>query len=155
MPSSVLDKSFKTVIALKGMDGALQVLGGTLLYYLKPGTLHHAVVWLTQRELSEDPRDWIAWHLLLAAQQLGDVKTFAAVYLGVHGFIKILLAISLLRGALWAYPTMLGYLLVAIGYQLYRYSLSHAVGWLLLIVFDAGVVGLTWHQYQEHRQLPG
>ncbi len=131
--------------------------GGVLLYCLKPGTLHHAVVLLTQRELSNDPRDWLALHLLSATQRLGDVKTFGAVYLCVHGLLKIILAGSLLQGALWAYPTMIGYLLVFIGYQLYRYSISHTFGWLLLTVFDAGVAWLTWRQYrtsQQAAQLP-
>jgi len=135
----------------------LQVLGAALLYVLKPGTMHRLVVLLTQRELAEDPRDWLAWHLLSATQRLGDVKTFGAVYLCVHGLLKIILAGSLLQGALWAYPTMIGYLLVFIGYQLYRYSISHAVGWLLLTVFDAGVAWLTWREYrtsQQAAQLP-
>ena len=155
MPSSILDKSFKTTIIVKGIDGVLQVLGAALLYFLKPGTINHTVAVLTQRELAEDPGDWIALHLLSVTQRLGDVKTFAAVYLCVHGLLKIILASSLLEGALWAYPTMIGYLLVFIGYQLYRYSVSRAVGWLLLAVFDAGIVWLTWWEYQEHRQLSG
>jgi len=149
MASSVLKKSFKTTMIVKGVDGVLQVLGGLLLSCLKPGTMHHAVVLLTQHELSDDPRDWIALHLLSAIQRLGDTKTFAAFYLVTQGFIKILLAVLLLRGALWAYPVMIGYALLFMAYQLYRYRLSRAFGWLLLIGFDACVVWLTWHEYRR------
>ena len=155
MSSPVLKKCFNGAIFVKGADGVLQMLGGALLYHVKPGTLYQAVVLLTQRELSKDPRDWLALHLITATQKLGDAKTFAVVYLGTQGFIKILLAASLLRGVLWAYPAMIGYLLVFIGYQLYRYSISHALGWLLLTVFDAGVAWLTWREYRMFLQERG
>ncbi len=139
-------------LVVKGVDGALQMVGAALLYFLKPGTINHLVVLLTQRELTEDPRDWIALHLLSATQRLGDVKTFGAVYLCVHGLLKIILASSLLRGALWAYRAMIGYLLLFMSYQLYRYSISQALGWLLLTVFDAGVAWLTWREYRMFPQ---
>ena len=151
--SAVLEKSFKLTLVVKGVDGVLQMLGGVLLYFLKPGTMHHAVVWLTQRELSEDPSDWLALHLLSVTQRLGDVKMFGAVYLCMHGLLKIILASSLLQGALWAYPVMIGYGLFFMVYQLYRYSMSHAFGWFLLTVFDACVVWLTWHEYRTSQQL--
>ncbi len=155
MPSSVLNKPFRVAMLVKGVDGVLQIFGGALLYSLKPGTLHQAVALLTQRELTEDPRDWMAVHLLAAVQHLGDAKLFGAVYLCAHGLLKLLLAISLLRGALWAYPAMIGYLVLFIGYQLYRYSLSHAVGWLLLAGFDTCVVWLTWHEYRKFQSSDG
>jgi len=139
---------------VKGTDGVLQIIGGMLLYGLKPGTLHQAAALLTQRELAKDPRDWLALHLLAAAQQLGDARLLGAVYLCIHGVLKLLLAVSLLRGVLWAYPAMIGYLVLFIGYQLYRYSFSHAVGWLLLAGFDAGIMWLTWREYRAFRQ-PG
>ncbi len=141
------------MIVLKGINGVLQVLGGMLLYRLKPDTMHHIVVVLTQHDLSEDPQDRIALalHLLYAAQRLSDAKTFGVVYLCTHGFLKIILAVSLLRGALWAYPAMIGYLLLFMVYQLYRYYLSHAFGWLFLSGFDACVVWLTWHEYRKHQ----
>jgi len=153
--SSVLNKSFKLTLVVKGVDGVLQVLGAALLYALKPGTMNRIAVLLTQHELADDPRDWIALHLLSATQRLGDMKTFGAIYLGVHGLLKIILTGSLLRGALWAYPTMIGYLLLFTSYQLYRYSLSQRLGWLLLAVFDVGVAWLTWREYRaSQRALP-
>ena len=153
MASSVLEKSFKITIVVKGLDGVLQVLGGILLYRLKPDTLHHIVAVLTQRDLSEDPQDRIAFalHLLYAAQRVSDAKTFGAIYLCTHGFLKIILTVSLLRGVLWAYPAMIGYVLLFMVYQLYRYYLSHAFGWFLLTGFDACIVWLTWHAYRKSR----
>ncbi len=152
MISSVLNKSFKMTLFVKGVDGVLQVFGGALLYFLKPDTINHVVVLLTQRELAEDPRDWVALHLVSAVQQLGDVKIFGAIYLGMHGLLKILLVSSLLRGGLWAYPVMIGYLVLLIGYQLYRYSISQAFGWLFLAVFDAGVAWLVWRECRLSRR---
>ena len=71
------------------------------------------MVRLTQHELSEDPNDFIARHLLGYTHGLtGSAVTFAAVYLLVHGIVKIVLVAALLRNQLWAYPWMIGFLLL-------------------------------------------
>ena len=76
---------------------------------------------LTQGELSEDPHDFIATHLLHTANGLtGDAVLFGAIYLLIHGLVKIVLVVALLLNKLWAYPWMIAVLLLFIGYQLYR-----------------------------------
>ena len=105
---------------------------------------------LTQHELSEDPNDFIARHLLRYAHNLaGSAVAFAAVYLLVHGIIKIVLVVALLRNQAWAYPWMIGFLLVFIGYQLYRLALSPTFGLTALTIFDALIVWLTWREWRR------
>jgi uncharacterized membrane protein len=43
---------------------------------------------------------------------------------------------------------MIGFLLVFIGYQLYRLALSPTFGLTALTVFDALIVGLTWREWR-------
>ena len=46
----------------------------------------------------EDPKDFIATHLLAAAQNFSvETKNFYAFYLLSHGIVKLLLVIGLLR----------------------------------------------------------
>ena len=105
---------------------------------------------LTQHELSEDPRDFFARHLLHSAGQLTRGTTlFAAIYLISHGVAKVVLVVALLRDQLWAYPAMIVLLSAFIVYQLYRLSHRLTVGLTLLTVFDAFVVWLTWREYQS------
>jgi len=112
-------------------------IGGLLLLAVTPATINQLAAALTQHELSEDPHDFIAGHLLGYAHGLtGSAVTFAAVYLLLHGITKIVLVAALLRNQIWAYPWMIAFLLIFIGYQLYRIVLSPALGLSALTVFD-------------------
>jgi uncharacterized membrane protein len=145
-----LDRIFEIGIILKGIDGVLETLGGLLLFAVTPTTIDRLVARLTQHELSEDPNDFIARHLLRYAHNLtGSAVAFAAVYLLIHGIIKIVLVVALLRNQAWAYPWMIGFLLVFIGYQLYRLALSPTFGLTALTIFDALIVWLTWREWRR------
>jgi uncharacterized membrane protein len=144
------DDTFKVSVTLKGVDGALEVIGGAVLLFVRPATLDHLVRSLTQHELSQDPRDFIARHILNSAGRLTHGSTlFAAIYLLSHGIAKVVLVIELLRDRLWAYPAMIALLGAFIAYQLYRLAYRVTVGLSLLTVFDAFVVWLTWREYQN------
>src|SRR4051794_30020984 len=147
-----LDRAFQIGIVLKGLDGALEVVGGALLLVASPTTINRIVVALTQHELSEDPNDWIATHLLRLSHGLtGSSVRFAAAYLLLHGIVKVVLVAALLRNQLWAYPWTIAFLLAFIAYQLYRIVLRPTPGLIALTVFDAAVVWLTWREYRKQR----
>jgi uncharacterized membrane protein len=111
---------------------------------------------LTQEELVEDPKDFVATHLLGWAQNLSvNAKAFYAFYLLSHGAVKILLVMGLLRNKLWSYPASLIVLGLFIVYQLYRFSYTHGAGLIVLTVFDVFMMGLIWHEYELlRRHLP-
>lgn len=149
---SLLDRAFAVGIVLKGLDGLLELVGGALLLFVSPATVNRLVAAITHEELSEDPHDLIASHLLHAAHGLtGQAVTYAAVYLLAHGLVKIVLVAALLRNKLWAYPWMIAFLLAFIGYQLYRIVLDPTAGLIALTVFDAVVVWLTYREYRKQR----
>jgi uncharacterized membrane protein len=66
----LLDRAFLVGIVLKGLDGVLEIVGGTLLLLVSPLTIDRISSTLTQHELSEDPHDFLANHLLHAAGAL-------------------------------------------------------------------------------------
>src|SRR5262245_13217798 len=106
--TSALDRTFEVSVALKGLDGALEVIGGIVLLFIAPATLQAWAKGLTAHELAQDPHDFIARHLLRSASQLSHSTTlFAAVYLLSHGIAKVVLVVAVLRGQLWAYPWMI------------------------------------------------
>ncbi len=111
---------------------------------------------LTQEELVEDPKDFVATHLLAVAQHLSvSTKTLYAFYPLGHGVVKILLVIGLLQGKRWSYPASLVVLGLFIVYQLYRFSLTHGIGLIGLTGFDIIVMSLIWHEYKlVRRNLP-
>jgi Predicted membrane protein len=149
-PRDPFDRLFEIGIILKGLDGILETIGGLLLLAVTPATINRLAEWLTQHELSEDPNDFIASHLLGYAHGLtGSAVTFAAVYLLLHGIVKIVLVAALLRNQIWAYPWMIGFLLIFIVYQLYRIVLSPTFGLTALTIFDAIIVWLTWREWRK------
>ena len=148
----LLDRAFAVGIILKGLDGVLEVVGGVLLLVVKPSTIDQLSRALTQHELSEDPHDFLATHLLHAADRLtGPSLEFGALYLLSHGLIKIVLVAALLRDKIWAYPWMIAFLIVFIIYQVYRMTFAFSIGLLGLTVFDVVVVWLTFREYGKQR----
>jgi uncharacterized membrane protein len=146
-----LDKVFEVGILLKGLDGLLEVAGGLLLFLIKPEYLNHLATTLTQHELAEDPRDFLATNILHSTQHLGGSLIFAAIYLLAHGIVKIVLVWEILHDRFWAY---LGLIYLTIGfmiYQSYRFSYSHSISLVLLTVFDGVIVYLTVVEYGKRR----
>lgn len=115
-----------------------------------PARINRLVVTVTQHELSEDPHDFTAGHLLRYTHALtGSALAFAAVYLLLHGITKITLVAALLRSQLWAYPWMIAFLLIFIAYQLYRSVLSRSLALSALTIFDAFITWLTWREWHK------
>jgi uncharacterized membrane protein len=148
------DRAFRIVIALKGLDGVLELVGGLLLLVIPQGRIAGLGRFLTQHELSEDPHDVVANLVLHATGALasGHATVLGALYLLSHGAVKVVLVWAVLRNRLWAYPWMIAFLLVFIGYQIYRMAVLPTAGLFLLTVFDLAVTWLTVREYQRNRQ---
>jgi uncharacterized membrane protein len=140
--------AFVVGIFFKGLDGAAEIIGAVLLLVVPPGAISHAVAMVTQHELSEDPHDFIASRLLRMSERFSaDAQFFAAMYLLVHGVVKVLLVWALFRKKLWAYPAAI-VVFAAFGvYQMYRYFLSPSFAMIALTVLDVIVIVLTWMEY--------
>ena len=154
-PKDWLDHLFAIGIIGKGINGPAELIGGLLLLFVTPESIHDLVAVLTRGELSEDPNDLVARYLLHTANGLtGSAVIFGAIYLLVHGAVKIVLVIALLLNKLWAYPCMIAVLLIFIGYQLYRIALQPSAALVVLTAFDVLIVTLTWLEYRRQRQIP-
>jgi uncharacterized membrane protein len=154
-PRNWLDRAFAVGIIGKGLNGAVELIGGLLLLFLTPDQIQHVAVAWTHGELSEDPHDVIATYLLHTANGLtGPAVLFGAVYLLAHGVVKVVLVTALLLNKLWAYPWMIVVLLIFIAYQLYRIVLNPTAGLIGLTVFDIVIVALTWREYLQQRRSP-
>ena len=150
--SDRLDTVFRVSVGLKGLDGALEILGGIVLLFVSPHSINQFVRWATGHELAQDPHDLIARHLLHSASQLSRSTTlYAAFYLLIHGAAKLILVVLVLRGKLWAYPLLVVLLLAFIVYQVYRLTYKPSVSLVLLTLVDGFVAALTWREYRTKR----
>jgi uncharacterized membrane protein len=147
---------FNLSVIVKGIDGALEIVGGILLFFVSPDRISAVIRALTQHELSEDPRDLVATYLLNSTHNLTKgVTIFAAAYLLWHGMVKAGLVAGLLLKRRWAYPAAIVAFLLFVVYQLYRYIHTHSPALLALSVLDVLVIILTWIEYKRLKAIHG
>jgi len=148
--ASLTHRAFQIGIGLKAADAALECIAAAALFAIPASWFTATVVGLTQHELQEDHRDFVATHLLNWAESLTPATTwYYALYLFLHGIVKLALVAALLRGWLWAYPASLLVLAAFVVYQLYRFSLGHSWGLIALSLFDLLVMWLIWREFVE------
>ncbi|MGO1770143.1 MAG: DUF2127 domain-containing protein [Microbacterium sp.] len=142
-------------IVLKGVFGSLQIVGGIFLFFVTPAQIRSWTVWIGS-VLFADPTPQVSplrdWFLHLADHLNVHATVFAAVYLLIHGAIKVSLVWALWREAPWAYPWMLVALAGFIAYQCYEMVVDFSWLMLALTVFDLFVVVLTIREWQLHRR---
>jgi uncharacterized membrane protein len=147
------EKLFRVAIALKGIDGAVQVLGALLLVIV-PSTaitgLAHAVI---TRDLLGDPSSVLARHLQTAAENFADgsTKTFAVVYLLAHGLIKLGLVVALGRKIVRAYPVAAVVLGAFVVYEVIRAVHTHSIALPFFAALDLVIIVLVLREYRELR----
>ena len=148
---TLLDRTFRVSLVLKGLDGLLELIGGVLLLVVTPTQIGQLAQILTQHELSEDPRDLIANTLLNWTGSLNVAASlFGAIYLLLHGAVKVVLVWAVLRDHLWAYPWMIAFLFIFIAYQSYQLFVAFSWALFLLTAFDIFIVALTYREYGIH-----
>ena len=149
----VLHEAFRVGILLKGIDGALEIVGAVLVWFLNPLWAQKILRMLFRHELAQNPRSFLATHLIGAMQGLSASKWFAAAFLLSHGLTKVILVVALWFDRLWAYPLMIFVLGAFVVYQTVRFGHTHSVALALLTLFDLLIVWLTWREYREQKRI--
>ena len=82
----LLDKAnvhsaFEVSLVFKGAFASAEIMVGLLIYLITPQFVLELIQTITQTGLTEDPRDFVARHLLHAAQDMSiSGQHFAAFY---------------------------------------------------------------------------
>jgi uncharacterized membrane protein len=148
-----IHRLFQISVLLKGLHAAVELASGLLVLIVSARTITQVLTALTGDELAEDPHDLVAHYLFQLGQHLSvGEKQFGGIYLLSHGVVNMALVVGLLANKLWAYPASLGILSGFVVYQLYRFSHTHAIGLIVLTLFDLLVLGLIWHEYKLMRR---
>ncbi len=148
--SRVADRLFWISILLKAVDGTLETAAGLVLLGTSKMEIIHVVHRIFREELTEDPTDWLATFALRQAFNFTPgMKLFAVTYLVSHGLIKLILAGTLWRRRLWAYPLAGVLISFFIVYQMHRFIHTHSITMLLLTILDFIIIALLWPEYQR------
>ncbi|MFF4595679.1 DUF2127 domain-containing protein [Amycolatopsis sp. NPDC001319] len=148
------ERLFKIAIALKGLDGALQLVGALILAFIPSSVVTgftHAVI---TRDLLGDPSGTLAHHLELATEHFvdGGTKTFAVAYLLAHGVIKLALVFALSRKWVRAYPVAMVVLGAFVVYEVYRAIDTHSIALPFFAALDAVIIVLVYREYRQLRR---
>lgn len=146
------DSAFKITLYLKGLDGFLELIGGTLLLFIKPEQVNHLARWLTQSQLSRDPHDFLAHHILKTAHDLnGASLLLGTIYLLAQGGIKLFIVYQVLHERIWAYKVLMAVISLFVIYQVYRLAVvKFSISLTLLTVFDLIIIYLAQKEYRRH-----
>jgi len=145
----ILHETFEISLLLKGLNATLEVILGLLLLFLSPQFISSCITSLIpnfNNFFSNYLTVWVS-HFSAGSQ------FFVAIYLFSHGAIKLFLLTFLWMGKKWAYLTAIIFFFLFIFYQIYRYSFTHSVWLIVLTVFDAAVIYLTWVECQRIKQV--
>jgi uncharacterized membrane protein len=158
MPNAKKDKIWHNIfiigIAIKGIDGVLELIGGILLLFVKSDLLANIVRELFRHELAQDPTDLIANYLIHESQYITpNFLSFASLYLIIHGFIKISIAAGLWAKKLWAYNLAGFALALFVLYQTARFINTLSVVLLFLTLIDAIILILLRLEYNRAKKI--
>lgn len=82
----------------------------------------------------------------------GGATLFGAIYLLLHGIVKVVLVLAILKNRLWAYPWLIAFLSTFILYQSYQLVIGFTWGMAALTAFDIFIVALTVREYALRRR---
>lgn len=147
---NVLHQIFEFGIGLKFLNGIWETASGFFILFLSKATLSNLLSFLAGKELLEDPHDLFINFSLGFLQNLShSTQVFIAVYILVHGFLNLFLAIQLYRDKIWAYSVTIFVMVIFIFYQIHRIILYHSAVLIVITIFDILFILLTWHEYKR------
>jgi len=148
------DLIFLVGFGCKAIDGFVELVIGLPLLVLRPTQVDAVARLATATELREDPNDLLA-HLIRhgAADLTAEMSVFAALYLIVHGLVKLGIVAAIFRGSRRLYPWAIAALGGFVIWQAYEFVQHPSIGLALLTIFDVVIVALTIREWRHHRSL--
>lgn len=147
---------FLVGILFKGLDGVLELVGGILFLLIKQDSIANYTTLLFRQELVEDPNDIIANYLIHLTSHISvNTELFAAIYMLVHGIIKVSIVSGLYLRKLWIYPAAELVLTIFVIYQIYRFSHTFSILLIFLTIIDIFIIVLIRSEYKRLTSLLG
>lgn len=152
---TTVHNAYLVAIAIKGFDGAVEMLLGIIVAVLGRHGLYNLLISLAAPELENHPYGRIAHFVHRTADGLIHASHgFIVFYLLVHGILKLGIAIGLFRERTeWIFPV--GSVVLA-GFIVYM-SLSLAAHWsywlLAFAIFDSITLALVLNEWRSQHKL--
>ncbi len=150
--SPLLHRAYVAAIAIKGLDGAIEIVLGGIVAVLGAQRFSALLMAWSAPDLAGAVESHAMRFVRHSADGLAHASTtFVIVYLLAHGLIKLGIAINLLRGKVWMYPVAAALLAGFVAFMSYRLTL-HFSGWLLAFaLFDVVTLALVINEWKSPR----
>jgi uncharacterized membrane protein len=143
------NRLFRIALLVKAVDGAAELVGALVLLTVPGAALAALVNDIVARDLLGPPDGSLARHFEAGtAEFVSGSRTFAVVYLALHGVVKLALVVALLRRWQPAYPVAALVLGVFVAYELYRATRTGSVLLPLLAALDLAIIWLIVREYR-------
>jgi uncharacterized membrane protein len=152
LPQIWLDRLFRIGVVIKGIDGTFEVLGALVLFFVPLEKIKGLIETVSLYEIQEDGhRAFIANMLISLDQKINThVQLFAAIYLLLHGLLKLALAYALIKQHYHLYPYAIAFLVAFVLYQAYLIGYNHSLTLTALTLFDCTIAWLTYLEWKRH-----
>ncbi|HVK26656.1 MAG TPA: DUF2127 domain-containing protein [Actinokineospora sp.] len=143
---------FRLAMLAKALDGAVQVVGALILAMVPPAVITGIANAVVSRDLVGDHNGTLAHHLTRAANDLAVDRTFAVVFLLLHGLVKLGLVAVLHRRLVAAYPAVCAILGLFVAYELVRGIRTGSAGMFVFAALDTVVVAVIAREFRRARR---
>lgn len=147
--ASTTERLFKVALVIKGLDGAAELIGAVLLTLVSGDLVQRGIAHVVSHDLLGTPDGSLSRHFVLGTNEFASGhRTFAIIYLALHGVLKLALVAALLRKWLPAYPAAVVVLGLFVVYELYRAAHTHSILLPLLAALDLAIIVLVIREYR-------
>jgi uncharacterized membrane protein len=148
---SATDRFYFIAVAVKGVDGALQLVLGLVLSFV-PSLAHTALEGAAARGRTGSAP--LGQYISNYLEGLDGTLTHWGIglviaYLVAHGAIKVLLMICLILRLHKVYPAAITVLVAFLGLEIYLFAISPGVTLGLFIALDAVIIYLVIREYRQ------
>ena len=146
------ERLFRLAVAIKGLDGFVELVAAIVLLAVPAAFVQELVEGVLARDLLGPPDGSLARHFVAGTAEFASGnRTFAVVYLGLHGILKLAMVAALLRKWVRAYPLVIGVLVLFVAYELYRAFHTGSVVLPVLAALDIAIIVLIVREYRALR----
>jgi uncharacterized membrane protein len=147
------ERLFKAALLVKGVDGAVELVGAVALLLVSGATVRRLVADVLSHDLLGPPDGSLARHFVAGTAEFASGnRTFVVVYVGLHGVVKLALVAALLRRWLPAYPIAMVVLGAFVVYEVYRATHTGSVLLPFLAVLDIAIIVMIVREYRLLRR---
>lgn len=145
----LLHLAYLGAILIKGFDGLVETVAGSLIAIYGSRQIYEFAVWLTAPEIARHPESHMVHAIRHGAYGVAHGShRFAIVYLLAHGILKLGLVINLLIEHLWIFPVSIAVLLGFIAFMAAKLA-AHWSPWLFAFaMFDVLTVALIANEWR-------